>query len=68
MEWIEIKENDLPEKEVLCANFKQKTGGFREKLIGYVSKYIDGKINCSNDNEVLENVTHYIDIHKFDVL
>jgi hypothetical protein len=66
MEWIQLKENELPDNEVLCANFRKGTYGFKKKLIGYVSKYITGEINCSDENTVLENVTHYIDIHKFD--
>lgn len=67
MQWTKLKETELPKGEVLCANFSAGTGGYKEKLVGYVSKQYDGKIICSGDNAVLENVTHYIDINKFDI-
>lgn len=62
MNWIEITDI-LPTGEVLAGNFKAGTYGYSEKLLGRL--YIDGEvICCGNDNEVLENCTHYIDIHK----
>lgn len=55
----------MPKNEVLCANFKQGTRGYKEKMIGYVSKFLN-KIQCSNETETLIDATHFIDIDKFD--
>jgi len=63
MEWILIDKDNLPEGEVLAANFKKGTYGYSEKLIGYL--YED--MICSSDDEQLENCTHYIEINKHDV-
>jgi len=67
MDWVTINTDNLPEGEVLAANFKPKTYGYTEKLIGYISINDEGVICCENDNEVLENCTHFIDINKYDV-
>jgi len=67
MEWQKIDVNKLPKEEILCANFKRGTRGYKEKMIGYASKFINGKIQCSNETETLIDVTHFIDINKFDV-
>ena len=67
MEWIPIDPDKLPVGEVLAANFKVGTYGYREKLVGYVDVELDGIITCDSDDTTLENVTHYIDIHKFDI-
>ena len=65
MEWITIDINNLPEGEVLAANFKPYSYGYKEKLLGCI--YEDtGIAICESSNEVLENCTHYIDIDKFD--
>lgn len=66
MEWIKLNKENLPEHEVLAANFKPRTYGYNEKLIGYLN-YEDGEIVCENEHEVLEGCTHYIDINKHDV-
>jgi hypothetical protein len=63
--WKELDKNNLPEKEVLAANFKARTYGYKEKLLGYLSKDL-GEITCESDNEVLNGCTHYIAIHDFD--
>ena len=65
MEWIPIDPQNLPEGEVLAANFKVGTYGYREKLLGYVGK--DGLGILCDAYTTLRDVTHYIDIHKFDV-
>ena len=67
MEWIEINPNRLPDHEVLAANFRLGTYGYKEKILGYLSRDGDGGVTAESDNEVLENVTHYIDINKFDI-
>ncbi len=67
MEWQKININNLPKNEVLCANFKKGTYGYKEKMIGYISSYVDGRIQCSNEEEILSPVTHFIDINKFDI-
>lgn len=70
MKWILIDVNNLPDGEVLAANFNKGKHGYKEKLIGYL--YIKNSfsgliIQCEDDHQVLEHCTHYIDIHKFDV-
>lgn len=67
MKWTPIDTNNLPDKEILAANFKQGSYGYKEKLLGYIGVGDDGVICCENDNEVLENCTHYIDLSKFDL-
>ena len=66
MEWTKLNIEDLPENEVLAGNFKKGTYGYKEKLIGYLSDNID-YITCENENELLNNCTHYIDINKENV-
>lgn len=66
MKWIKINKNELPENEVLAANFKEGTYGYKEKIIGYLSDE-NGDISCESDNEFLENCTHFIDINKYDI-
>lgn len=68
MRWVEIDPNNLPENEVLAANFKKGTFGCKEKLIGFIGiNKRSNEIICASDESELENVTHYIDIHKFDI-
>jgi len=65
MHWIEINKTNLPKGEVLSANFNPFSYGYKEKLLGFL--YIEkGIVIASNKNEVLENCTHFIDIHKHD--
>lgn len=67
MKWIELDKSELPTKEVLVANFQPRTFGYKEKLIGYVYMEDDGKFSCESEDSMLNNCTHYIDIHQFDV-
>lgn len=64
MKWLKIDFNNLPEGEVLAANFNKDTYGYREKIIGYL---VADDI-CENDYEILENCTHYIDLKKYDLI
>ncbi len=68
MKWIKINKDDIPNIEVVVANFEKGTYGYEEKLIGeiYVSR-TNNLICCDNGHEILENCTHYIDINKFDI-
>ena len=66
MEWIKIDEINLPEKNVLAANFMSGTYGYKEKLIGFLQKD-SGDIICENEHEILGGCTHYIDLDKYDV-
>ena len=66
MKWIEIDVERWPNDEVLCANFKEKTYGYKEKLIGFIELRNDILI-CENEQERLEGVTHYIKISDFDL-
>ena len=65
MEWIKLNINKLPDREVLTANFKKGSYGYREKMIGYV--YKDGDKICCDGSEMLENCTHYIEIDMHDI-
>jgi hypothetical protein len=68
MEWILLDPNNLPEKEVLAANFKSGTFGYKEKLVGYLG--VDERNNnivCEAESVILENCTHYVDLEKFDI-
>jgi hypothetical protein len=70
MKWIKIDPNNLPDREVLAGNFKQGTYGYTEKNLGYLvlSENRSEGVICDNENVELHNCTHYIDIHKFDIL
>lgn len=65
--WIKIDLENLPEHDVLAANFKARTYGYKEKCIGYLTANDEGMASCENEYELLEGVTHYIDINKHDV-
>lgn len=69
MNWIKIDSQNIPQGEVLAANFGRGTYGFKEKIIGtlYESTHTDG-ITCENESELLNHCTHYIDIHAYDVV
>ena len=64
MEWIKIDKDNLPKNEVLAGNFKEGFG-YMEKLIGWLGVDDNNAICCESNSEVLEDCTHYIDIHKF---
>ena len=69
MQWIAVDENNLPEHEVLAANFMPDTFGYQEKMIGWIDKdNRDGYVFATSENERLDHVTHYIDINKFDLI
>ena len=60
--WISV-EDRLPEREVLAANFAPKTYGYKEYIIGYVSREKcteSGKCYAENAYEILYNVTHWM--------
>lgn len=63
MEWLNIDFSNLPNDEVLAANFNAGTYGYKEKIIGYLTD--DGA--CGNEREMLMNCTHYIDLNKHDI-
>jgi hypothetical protein len=65
--WTPIDRDNLPDHEVLAANFKEGSYGYKEKLIGYLEEYGDGIIGASSQDEVLENITHFIDLKKHDL-
>lgn len=66
MEWLKIDMKNLPEKEVLAANFKPRSYGYKEKLIGYLN-IRNGIIECENEHEMLFDCTHYIDLDAHDI-
>ena len=65
MNWIKIDPQKLPSGEVLAANFKEGTYGFKEKLVGYLDLE-DTAVICSAEDVELADCTHYVDIHSFD--
>ena len=65
MNWEKIDTENLPANEVLAANFKAGTFGYKEKIIGHLG-IDEGKIICESECEMLENCTHFIDINKYD--
>lgn len=65
MEWIKIEENNLPKGNVLCTNFDIDNPLYKEKIYGTVS-FNYGIIWCKTNIGRLD-VTHYIDIDKFDL-
>ena len=48
MKWIKIDKNNLPDKTVLCANFKPYTYGYEEKIIGFIG-IENNIIKCENE-------------------
>lgn len=71
MKWIPIDPNDIPEGEVLAANFDPNTYGYKEKIIGKISTAMgtSGKdrLLVENDHETLYHVTHYIIMDQYDI-
>lgn len=67
MNWIKININKLPKGEVLAANFKPYSYGYKEKLIGYLSVTDEGNVDCEDDYTMLSDCTHYIPINDFDL-
>ncbi len=67
MKWIEIDKTNLPKCEVIAANFKPNSYGYKEKVLGYLSLLEDGEVVCESDSEMIGNCTHYFDINKYDV-
>lgn len=67
--WHELDEDFVPEGKVLAANFRKGTYRYGEKLVGYlvVGGFDHEGILCSSEEEVLLNVTHWIDIDSYDI-
>ncbi len=66
--WMKLDEDCIPEVQVLAANFKEGTYGYKEKLVGYLYYSDDEEcVVCSCDDVELLNVTHYINIDKYDI-
>ena len=66
MEWKKIDANNLPDFEVMAANFEPGTYGYKEKIIGYLG-VSGGVIQCEREGEILSNCTHFIDINQYDI-
>lgn len=59
----EIDKDHLPKGEMLAGNFKPGSYGYLEKIVGHI--YEDEGVICAiADDTILENCTHYIDIHQ----
>ena len=52
MEWIRVTD-EFPHEKCLAIGYQN------EIIIGYVAKK-ENKFICENDNEILENVTHWM--------
>lgn len=71
MKWLPIDPSNLPEGEVLGANFKPETYNYTQKILGflYSNGIEDNSIICEAETGVcVQNCTHYIDIHSFDLI
>lgn len=66
MKWIEIDKYNLPEGEVLIINLKERTYGYKEYILGYLS-IDDDKVHAESECEILNNPTHYIDPKKIEI-
>ncbi len=64
--WQKIDKKSLPITEILAANFKKGTYGYKEKCLGYLSIY-QGEIICENEYEQLGGCTHFIDINNLNM-
>lgn len=68
MKWIKLTHKNEPEGEVLAGNFAPGTYGYTEKLVGHISyDEHEETWSCESDGEILENVTHFVDINKYDL-
>lgn len=61
MHWRKIDPQNLPEKQVLAANFQKGSYSFRYKLVGRLFSE-DNQVWCQTDFQSLEHGTHYVDI------
>lgn len=62
MNWKEITPDTLPHKEVLAISMK-KGPCYKEYLIGWIGEHPESKTGyvCESKNEVLFDVTHWMD-------
>ena len=65
MKWIKIDKDNLPEHELLAANFDHRSTGYGCKMVGYLRRTGED-VTCWSGYDELDNCTHYIDIHKYD--
>ena len=63
MKWIKLDITNLPEGEILAANFKKGSKEHNRKIVGFLHKRND-YIICENGRNLVEHCTHYIDINK----
>lgn len=62
--------NNIPQGEVLAANFRPGGYGYKEKIIGSLrveTKAYRQVLICEDEHQQLENCTHFIYINKFDI-
>lgn len=68
MEWIKLNDNNIPVgSSVLAANFNEGDFLNKKKIYGYIYKDSYDDFVCENEYQILYNVTHFIDIDKFDL-
>ena len=63
MEWLPIDRENIPDGEVLVANFNKGSYGYKEKIIGYVND----AFCCENLHQSLDGCTHYIRLSDYDL-
>jgi hypothetical protein len=66
MEWNEVEKGKLPDGWVLTACFDSGAKEYKQKVIGELFLY-NGVVCAACDEGVFKNVTHYVDIDKFDL-
>ena len=59
MKWIEIDKYNLPEGEVLIINLKERTYGYKEYILGYLS-IDDDKVHAESECEILNKALNFI--------
>lgn len=67
MKWVEIDKENLPNGIVLAANFNPDTDDYKLKFLGILTLWDDDNVTCGLGYRSIDNVTHYIDVDKFDL-
>lgn len=55
---IELTKDNIPEKQVIAIGYQN------ECLVGYIHETEGGDFECEDDSQLLEDVTHFIEIPK----
>jgi hypothetical protein len=68
MEWKVIDDHVAQTAgEVLIANFREGSYGYKDKIIGRIGYIASGRYSAENEYEQLQYATHYVDIYQYDI-